>query len=190
MPPAAEDHGQRHHRQSGHGDPQPEPAALIPPATSVSHGVRAWASGRRIQVLVWSSTRSQGVCAVNRNAQATITIASTSQAVVLTLTGCGSGGGAPLAGRSLRRDVARRGGRRNGALGVLAHRTPPPRRNHSARCGILPSCARRPGSARSPTTRDPAARNAVPKNNSVQEGSASSSCMAVRIASHGRRMIH
>jgi len=122
MPPAAEDHGQRHHRQSGHGDPQPEPAALIPPATSVSHGVRAWASGRRIQVLVWSSTRSQGVCAVNRNAQATITIASTSQAVVLTLTGCGSGGGAPLAGRSLRRDVARRGGRRNGALGVLAHR--------------------------------------------------------------------
>ena len=38
--------------------------------------------------------------------------------------------------------------------------------------------------------RDPAARNAVPKNNSVQEGSASSSCMAARIASHGRRMIH
>src|SRR5204862_1171828 len=37
---------------------------------------------------------------------------------------------------------------------------------------------------------DPAARNAVPKNNSVQEGSASSSCMAARIASHGRRMIH
>jgi AcrR family transcriptional regulator len=38
--------------------------------------------------------------------------------------------------------------------------------------------------------RDPAARNAVPKNNSVQERSASSSCMAARIASHGRRMIH
>src|SRR6266700_7290327 len=38
--------------------------------------------------------------------------------------------------------------------------------------------------------RDPAARNAVPKNNSVQERSASSSCMATRIASHGRRMIH
>src|SRR6185312_2526789 len=38
--------------------------------------------------------------------------------------------------------------------------------------------------------RDPAARNAVPKNNSVQERSVSSSCMATRIASHGRRMIH
>src|SRR3954471_16673031 len=38
--------------------------------------------------------------------------------------------------------------------------------------------------------RDPAARNAVPKNNSVHVRSASSSCMAVRIASHGRRMIH
>jgi hypothetical protein len=72
---------------------------LIPPATSVSHGVRACASRRRIQVLVWSSTRSQGVCAVNRNAQATITTASTSQAVVLTLTGCGSGGGAPVGRR-------------------------------------------------------------------------------------------
>jgi hypothetical protein len=79
--------------------PQPEPAALIPPATSVSHGVRASASKRRIQVLVWSATRSQGVCAVNRNAQATITTATTSQAVVLTLTGCGSGGGAPVGRR-------------------------------------------------------------------------------------------
>ena len=39
-----------------------------------------------------------------------------------------------------------------------------------------------------PGPRDPAARNAVPKNNSVQDRSDSSSCMAARIASHGRRI--
>ena len=50
-------------------------------------------------MLAWSSTRSQGVSAENRNAQATITTASTSQAVVVTLTGCGSGGGAPVGRR-------------------------------------------------------------------------------------------
>jgi calcineurin-like phosphoesterase family protein len=37
---------------------------------------------------------------------------------------------------------------------------------------------------------DPAARKAVPKQSSVQERSASSSSMAARIASHGRRLIH
>ena len=58
----------------------------------------------------------------------------------------------------------------------------------------MPLTARPPGVARRtpevPGPRDPAARNAVPKNNSVQEKSASSSCMAARIASHGRRMVH
>src|SRR6476620_4437108 len=38
--------------------------------------------------------------------------------------------------------------------------------------------------------RVPAARNAVPKNNSVQERSARESRIAARIASHGRRTIH
>src|SRR5215470_11853970 len=79
--------------------PQPPPAALMARATSVSQGVRTAASWRRNQVLARSPRLSHGVCAENRNAQATITTASTSQDVVLTVNGFGSGGGVPVGRR-------------------------------------------------------------------------------------------
>ena len=50
-------------------------------------------------MLARSPSRSHGVCAENKNAQATITTASTSQAVVVTRNGWGSGGGAPVGRR-------------------------------------------------------------------------------------------
>jgi alpha-1,2-mannosyltransferase len=53
-------------------------------------------------------------------------------------------------------------------------------------CALVLTARRHPAGR----SADPTARNAVPKNNSVQETSASSSSMAPRIASHGRRMIH
>src|SRR5215469_13252545 len=80
---------------------QPEPTALTERARSVSQGVRTSAIRRRIQALVPSPTRSQGVTWENRNAPVRMTTASKSHAVVLTVIGCGSGGGAPV-GRRLR----------------------------------------------------------------------------------------
>ena len=53
--------------------PQPEPATLIPLATSVSHGVRIPASWRSTHVLARSSTRSHGVCCEATNAPARTT---------------------------------------------------------------------------------------------------------------------
>ena len=58
--------------------PQPLQAALIPPATSVSQGVRAFASRRRKPVLARSSNPSHWVWAENRKMQATMATASTS----------------------------------------------------------------------------------------------------------------
>ncbi len=116
--------------------PQPAPAALIPLATSVSHGVRPPASTRSTQVLARSSTWSHGVFSENRKAQATMTTARRTQAVVVMAIGCGSGGGVPvgaaLEARSL--DVSTPGpaGRRRrgygsrrpwGALCALTHDT-------------------------------------------------------------------
>jgi hypothetical protein len=83
-------------------NPQPDQAALIALATSVSQGIRASASRRRNQVLARSPSRSHGVRSETTNAAATMTAASTSHAVVVMTTGCGSGGGAPV-GRRWRR---------------------------------------------------------------------------------------
>jgi hypothetical protein len=85
--------------------PQPEPAALIPLATSVSHGVRTSASRSSTQVLARSPSRSQGVIPENKKAKATMTTARRTHALVLTETGCGSGGGVPVGRR--RRRVSR-----------------------------------------------------------------------------------
>ena len=79
--------------------PQPVPAALIPVATSVSHGVRCSASWRSSQVLTWSSVRCHSVFSEIRKAPGRMTAASRSHAVVLTVHGCGSGGGAPVGRR-------------------------------------------------------------------------------------------
>ena len=79
--------------------PHPEPATLIPLATSVSHGVRIAASWRSIQVLTRSSTRSHGVCCEARKAATRTTAPRISHAVVLMVIGCGSGGGAPVGRR-------------------------------------------------------------------------------------------
>jgi hypothetical protein len=111
--------------------PQPEPAALIPSATSVSHDVRTCASTCRNQVLTRSSSPSHGVCAVNKNAQVTIRTASTSQAVVVTRKGWGSGGGAPVGRRW--RAVRCAGALPGGTAGetmrslfsLIAHASPP-----------------------------------------------------------------
>ncbi len=78
---------------------QPPPAALIPLATSVSHGVRIPASRRSSHVLARSSIRSHGPCWEATNAAARTTAASTSHAVVPMVIGCGSGGGAPVGRR-------------------------------------------------------------------------------------------
>jgi len=72
--------------------PQPEPATLIPLATSVSHGVRIPARRRSTDVLARSSTRSHGVCWDARNAPASATAPRISHAVVVMVSGCGSGG--------------------------------------------------------------------------------------------------
>src|SRR5450755_4785989 len=82
--------------------PQPEPATLIPSATSVSHGVLTATSRVSSHVLAWSSNRSDGVCCATTNAPVRTTAARTSHAVVLNVIGCGSGGGAPV-GRRCRR---------------------------------------------------------------------------------------
>jgi hypothetical protein len=79
--------------------PQPVPAALMPVATSVSHGVRIPASWRSTHVLARSSIRSHGVCCEAANAPARTTAPTTSHAVVVMVTGCGSGGGAPVGRR-------------------------------------------------------------------------------------------
>ena len=79
--------------------PQPEPAPLIPLATSVSHGVRIPASLLRTQVLNRTSIRSHGVCCAARNAPARTMATRTSHAVVVMATGCGNGGGAPVGRR-------------------------------------------------------------------------------------------
>ena len=113
--------------------PQPEPAALIALATSVSQGVRTSAIRRRNQVLARSPSRSHGVCSENRNAPATMMTAKSSHAVVLIVIGRGSGGGAPVGRRWRRarwagvpvagRRAGRAGwaGRGGGALCLLGH---------------------------------------------------------------------
>ena len=79
--------------------PQPEPATLIPLATSVSHGVRIAASWRSTRVPAWSSTRSHGVSCAATNAAARTIAARTSHAAELIVTRYGSGGGAPVGRR-------------------------------------------------------------------------------------------
>ena len=78
---------------------QPVPAALMPLATSVSHGVRIAASCRSSHAPAWSSARSEGPCWAATNAAVRIRTARTSQAVVVMVNGCGSGGGAPVGRR-------------------------------------------------------------------------------------------
>src|SRR5262249_16197061 len=75
---------------------QYRPAALIPFATSVSHGVRTVASCCNIHVPARSSAARQGVRSAARNAPATRIAASPTQAVVVTAIRRGSGGGAPV----------------------------------------------------------------------------------------------
>src|SRR5215467_8112374 len=78
---------------------QSRPAALIPFATWVSHGVRIVASCRNIHVFAWSSAARQGVRSETRNAPATRIAASATQAVVVTAIRRGNGGGAPVGRR-------------------------------------------------------------------------------------------
>ena len=78
---------------------QPEPATLIPLATSVSHGVRTAASWRSTHVLTRSSTPSHDVRCAATNAAARPTATRTSHVLALMVTGCGSGGGTPVGRR-------------------------------------------------------------------------------------------
>src|SRR5215467_14864009 len=78
---------------------QPRPAALIPFATWVSHGVRIVANCCNIHVFALSSAARQGVRSETRNAPVTRIAASATQAVVVTAIRRGSGGGAPVGRR-------------------------------------------------------------------------------------------
>src|SRR5215467_7944093 len=78
---------------------QPRPAALIPFATWVSHGVRIVANCCNIHVFALSNAARQGVRSETRNAPVTRIAASATQAVVVTAIRRGSGGGAPVGRR-------------------------------------------------------------------------------------------
>src|SRR6266702_3688010 len=130
VPPAPEDHGQRHHRQPDHGDPPAAAGRLDPPGEIGQPGrphlreqAQAPGVGPVSEPEPRGVRRDQEGAGHDHDRQHQPGRGADRERM---RQGRRRAGGAPPAGRSMRRDAAGRGARRNGVLGVLAHRARPP----------------------------------------------------------------